>query len=122
MKNQLKAVEKLAKRGELPDARIEANGLKLTPLKEAVPEAAQQLLQSATALLPRIKITDLLLEVEAWTHFSIHFTHLKSQARAQDIDLSLCAILADGLNLGLTKMAAASPELSVSRLNWLYFN
>jgi hypothetical protein len=43
-----------------------------------VPEEASLLMRRAYALLPHIKITDLLLEVDRWTGLSKHFTHLKT--------------------------------------------
>ncbi len=113
---QLHAAQVLASRGELPDARIEKSGLKITPLASAVPEAAIQLMQSATALLPHVKITDLLLEVESWTGFCRHFTHLGNGQEPTNPPLLLAALLADGLNLGLTKMAQATPDLSAAQL------
>ena len=36
------------------------------------------LIRHAVGLLPHIKITDLLPEVDGWTDFTRHFTHLKS--------------------------------------------
>ena len=51
--------------------------------------------------------TDLLLELDRWTGFSKHFTHLKTVAPAKDQTLLLTAILADGINLGISKMAEA---------------
>jgi TnpA family transposase len=77
------------------------------------------LIRDANALLPHVKITDLLLEVDRWTDFSSHFTHLKSRAPARDRALLLTAILADGINLGLTKMAEACPGTSFAKLSWL---
>ena len=35
-------------------------------------------MRQAYALLPHVKITELLLEVDDWTGFTRHFTHLKS--------------------------------------------
>lgn len=116
---QLRVVQTLAGQGQLPEARIEKSGLKITPITSAVPELAAQLMQSATALLPHVKITDLLLEVESWTGFSRHFTHLGSGQPSTEPPLLLAALLADGLNLGLTKMAQATPELSEARLSRL---
>ncbi|OPE24046.1 hypothetical protein APB04_33255 [Pseudomonas aeruginosa] len=40
-------------------------------------------------LLPRIKITELLMDVDDWTGFSRHFTHLKDGAEAKDRTLLL---------------------------------
>jgi hypothetical protein len=70
-------------------------------------------------LLPRVKITDLLLEVDRWTNFTRHFTHLKKGEPAVDRSLLLTAILADAFNLGLEKMAEACPGASLAKLAWL---
>jgi hypothetical protein len=78
--------------------------------------AAERLIRDANALLPHVKITDLLLEVDRWTDFSSHFTHLKFREPARDRALLLTAILADGINLGLTKMAEACPGTSFAKL------
>jgi TnpA family transposase len=43
--------------------------------------------------------------VDDWTGFTHHFTHLKSGTIANDRHLLLTIILADALNLGLSKMA-----------------
>jgi hypothetical protein len=40
----------------LPDAIITDSGLKITPLTNSVPEAADALMQKAYALLPHLKI------------------------------------------------------------------
>lgn len=67
-------------------------GLKITPLDAAVVDAAQVLIDQAARLLPQVKITDLLLEVDEWTGFSHHFTHPKTGAPAKDQALLLKAV------------------------------
>ena len=62
-----------------------------------VPEEATALLRQAYALLPHIKIIDLLLEVDRWTGFSRYFTHLKTGQPCEDRTLLLTAILADAI-------------------------
>ena len=52
-------------------------------------------MQQAYSLVPHLKITELLLEVDGWTGFSRHFKHLKSGAAAEDQHLLLTTILAD---------------------------
>ena len=63
--------------------------------------------RSAYEALPRVKITDLLLEVDRWIGFSACFTHQGSGRPPEDRAALLTAILADGINLGLTRMAEA---------------
>ncbi|OJW69588.1 MAG: hypothetical protein BGO68_04810 [Candidatus Amoebophilus sp. 36-38] len=45
------------------------------------------------------------MEVDAWTRFTKHFTHIKNGGSASDKHLLLTAILSDAINLGLKKMA-----------------
>ncbi len=104
---------------ELPDAILTESGLKITPLDAAVPDRAQALIDQTSQLLPRIKITELLMDVDDWTGFSRHFTHLKDGAEAKDRTLLLSAILGDAINLGLTKMAESSPGLTYAKLSRL---
>ena len=112
----LVTVNRLADRSELPDASIVDGVLKVTPLTNLVPPEAEALMRQAYAILPRIKITDLLVEVDRWTGFTRHFTHLRTGEESQDRTLLLTAILADAINLGLTRMAEACPGTSLSRL------
>jgi hypothetical protein len=54
-------------------------------------------------LLPPVDLTELLLEIDARTGFTREFTHVsESGARAQDLHISLCAVLmAEACNIGL---------------------
>jgi TnpA family transposase len=115
----LTAVNGLAERGELPDASLADGVLKVTPLTNTVPPEADILARQVSAMLPRIKITDLLTEVDAWTGFSRHFVHLRNGDAATDRTILLTAILADAINLGLNRMADACPGTSLSRLSWI---
>ncbi|MEH6825511.1 MAG: Tn3 family transposase [Motiliproteus sp.] len=119
LRSELAKVEQLAQDDELPDAAVTASSLRIRPLTNAVPEKAEFLIRKVSALMPRLKITELLLEVDGWTGFSRHFTHLKSNQEATDKTLLLTAILADGINLGLTKMAESCPGITYSKLSWL---
>ena len=110
-------VEGLAKAGALPDAVITDGVLKITPLDNQEPEEAEGLNRQAYGILPRIKITDLLVEVDEWTGFTRHFSHLRSAEPVPDRTSLLPAILADGTNLGLARMAAACPGVSLSTLS-----
>ena len=119
LEQQLATANRLAASNDLPDAIITESGLKVTPLDAAVPDTAQALIDQAAALLPHVKITELLMEVDEWTGFTRHFTHLKTGDTAKDKTLLLTTILADGINLGLTKMAESCPGTTYARLSWL---
>ena len=120
LKSEMATVERLAAANELPDAVFtDAGRFKITPLNNAVPDEANVFIQQVNGLLPHLKITELLLEVDAWTDFTRHFTHLKSGDTAQDRHLLLTTILADAINLGLTKMAESCPGTTYAKLTWL---
>jgi hypothetical protein len=91
-------------------------GLKITPLDATVPHAAQTLIEQIAVSLPHVKITDLLLEVDNWTGFNKSFTRLKSGEVAKDRIPLLTTVLADAINLGLTKMAESCPGASYEAL------
>ncbi|ELQ4414097.1 Tn3-like element TnAs3 family transposase, partial [Salmonella enterica] len=64
---QLATVNRMAAANDLPDAIITESGLKITPLDAAVPDTAQALIDQTAMVLPHVKITELLLEVDEWT-------------------------------------------------------
>ena len=41
-----------------------------------VPKEVDGFSRKVHSLLPKIKLTDLLVEVDSWTQFTKHFTHL----------------------------------------------
>ena len=116
---QLKTVCYMAQATQLPDAVINKSGLKITPLENSVPKEAIILSEQIYNMLPRIKVTDLLMEVDEWTNFTRHFTHIKSKEIAHDKTLMMTVILADAINLGLTKMAESCPGTTYAKLSWL---
>jgi hypothetical protein len=58
--------------------------------------------------IPPTRITDLLLEVDAATGFTEAFTHLRTGAPCADRIGLMNVIFAEGINLGLRKMADAT--------------
>lgn len=116
---QLSTVSQLMAENKLPDVKLVNNQLHITPLQKAVPEGVDDLMRRAYGLLPRIKLTDLLVEVDGWTQFTRHFTHLHSGDEVKDRLVLLAAILADGINMGLSKMADACPGVTFERLSWV---
>ncbi|MEG2508635.1 MAG: Tn3 family transposase, partial [Chryseobacterium sp.] len=119
LSNKIQIVCKLIESNELPDTSIINDRIKIKPLENTVPEEAEILGKKIYGLLPLIKITDLLKEVDQWTGFTDRFIHLKSGNKADDKNLLLTVILSDAINLGLRKMAEASPGTSYAKLSWL---
>jgi hypothetical protein len=119
LKEKLHQVDQLAGEGELPDAEITRELLKVSPLKKSVAEEAERLEDEAFAIMPHLKITELLLEVDQWTDFTRHFTHLRSGDSVTDRSMLLTVILADAINLGLAKMAEACPGATFHKLDTL---
>lgn len=101
LREGLSRVGRLISDDKLPDVRLAGGDLKIAPLAKAVPDGVDELARRAYPLLPRIKLTDLLVEVDGWTRFSRHFTHLRSGEPPKDRPVLLSAVLADGINPGL---------------------
>jgi len=115
---RLKQVENKLSEGGLTDVRMRDGFVSITPLKCIEPPEVEPIKRLISQTLPRIKITDLLLEVDQWTRFSQEFVDLRTGQAAREKELLLAAILADGINLGLTRMAEACPGMSSPRLYW----
>jgi hypothetical protein len=106
--------------GQLPDVEINSGGLKVAPLTNDVLQAAEELMRPAYARLPHLKITDFIDRGRSLDRIHAPFySHLKSGEPAKDKVLLLTAILADAINLGLTKMAEACAGATFARLSWL---
>jgi TnpA family transposase len=119
LSEQLSLVSSLMAENKLVDVRIEKEQLVITPLTNAVPKEVDGFSRKVHSLLPRIKLTDLLVEVDSWTQFTKHFTHLHSGEEVSDKVVLFSALLADGINLGLARMADATQGMSFERLAWV---
>ena len=118
LRGRLATVEAKAAAGTLPDVVLKDGDLCISPVTASVPDAAEALKARLYDRLPRIRITELLTEVDGWTRFSDGFTHLRSGEPAADRRVVLTAVLADGLNLGLARMADACRLVSPRQLAW----
>jgi hypothetical protein len=115
---RLSAVEARTKEGSLPGVTITKGVLKITPVEKTTPPEAEALAERLYAMLPRIRVTDLLAEVAGWTRFPDCFTHQFTGEVAADSRVLMAGLLAEGLNLGLTRMAEASSIASLGQLAW----
>lgn len=100
---------------DLPDVRRDADKVRITHLEAEIPEGVEELARKAYAKVRPIKITQLLVEIDQVTHFSRHGTHLHRGDPARDREALFAAMLAEATNLGLAKMASATPGMTKDR-------
>jgi len=100
--------------------RIENDELVISPLEaEELPESSPRLRQLIGERMPHVELTDLLIEVDSWTHFTRRFEHAGGDSsRTRDTQIHLYAgILAQACNFGLDQMAEIS-DISYRQLAW----
>lgn len=91
------------------DSRIGAKGLRVPAV---ITEESEQALAFAGLLsrhMPTVRLTDLLMDVDRLTGFSDMFEHLQTGRPCADKRALFTSLIAEATNLGLTKMAQASP-------------
>ena len=109
--------------GELPNSdsiRVEEGELVLSPLSaEEGTESAKVLADMISKRLPRVEMTELLVEVDSWIKFSECFHHAaRREPRSKEHTKHLYAsLIGQGVNMGLTAMAQ-SANLSYEKLAW----
>src|SRR3984957_8613981 len=82
--DRLAAIEAKALGGLLPDVTLDKGVLKITPIEKSTPAAATALAARLYAMLPRIRLPDLLSEGACWSGFTDCFTNLRSGETAAD--------------------------------------
>lgn len=113
---QLTTVDELLAQDKLEEVRVVKDELKISPLHRLAPVEAEALSQRLYQVVPLVKLTELVEEVEGWTNFSRHFTDQRSGESTPDKAGLLSVILADGINLGLSKMSQACAGVTFRQL------
>jgi hypothetical protein len=116
---RLKRFARRLRRGQLDGVTLRDGRLHVAPVKAATPPEAEAVAATIDAMLPPVRITELLHEVSRRTGFSAAFTNLRTGETCDSENALLAAILADATNLGLTRMAAASPGVTRDQLIWI---
>lgn len=89
------------------------------------PDSLIEMRAKLIALLPRIDLPELLLEVQQSIGFADEFTYVgEGGARVQDLHKSVCVVLiAEACNVGLEALVKPDdPALTRSRLSWVAQN
>jgi len=113
---RLKRFARRLRRGELEGVELRDGRLHVTPVKAATPPEAEALAARIDAMLPSVRITEVLHDVNRTTGFSAAFTNLRTGEPCDNENALLATILADATNLGLTRMAAASQGVTRDQL------
>ena len=89
---------------------IEDGVLRIERAESEIPEGTDEVVLDLYHRLPAARITDILLEVDDATGFTDAFAHLRTGSPCRDRIGLLCVLLAEGVNLGLRKMADATAD------------
>jgi len=88
-------------------------------LRPTRPASAEDLAEHITERLPRVALSELLMEVDTWTHFSRHLRHAVDAESPRPTHLSplYASLLAHACNFGLDQMAHLS-DPAYDHLAW----
>lgn len=97
---------------------IEKAKLRVDRLEKDTPEEARSFSLSLYNLPPRIKLTDLLMEVASWTGFDKQFIHASTNRppKGEEQEIIMAALMAMGTNIGLAKMADATSNITYHQM------
>lgn len=103
---------------KLEGVSIEKGKLSLSRLEKDVPEEAKKFSSTLYQMLPKVKLTDLLMDVAQLTGFHEQFTHASTNRKPdkEETVIIMAAILGMGTNIGLSKMADATPGITYKQL------
>ncbi|MED1612740.1 Tn3 family transposase [Bacillus paranthracis] len=92
--------------------------LSIERLEKDVPEEAKKFSASLYQMLPRIKLTDLLMDIAYITGFHEQFIHASNNRKPdkEETIIIMAALLGMGMNIGVSKMAEATPGLTYKQL------
>ena len=108
----LKRLAQAARPGTIPGGSIENGALQIDKPPGVSPFGVEGLILDLYKRIPDTKITTILADVDTTTGFSEAFTHLRTGMPCKDRLSLLNVILAEGINLGLRKMAEATTSQS----------
>jgi hypothetical protein len=112
-------VERLLARKD-SHVRVEKDAIVLSPLEaDPRPASAEALAARITERLPRVELSEVLMEVDTWTHFSQHFVHAADAMALRPALLPhfYASVLAHACNFGIEQMAHLT-DIAADHLAW----
>ncbi|WP_242648852.1 Tn3 family transposase [Clostridium perfringens] len=93
--------------------------ISISRLENITPKEAKELSSNLYKILPKIKLTDLLIDIAQITGFHKEFIHASTNKKPdkEDTILIMAALLGMGTNIGLSKMADATPGITYRQLS-----
>ena len=110
----LEAVGRVTQCGPLAGGVMEGGRLRANRLEARAPAGADELVLDLHRRMPVVRITNLLMDTGGATGFTDAFADLRTGSVCRDRVGVLSVVLADGLNLGLEKVAASI----ATRIHW----
>jgi TnpA family transposase len=107
LENSMLQIAAANQAGVLAGGSIVDGKLQIDRLEKSVPDEAAAFVLQLYENMPSVRITDILLEVDEELNFTDAFTDLRTGVACNDRIGVLSVLLADGVNLGLRKMADA---------------
>src|SRR3546814_2563122 len=117
---RLKKSAQRLKRDALEGVRYRDDRLQISPFRTIATPDAEALADRLDAMMPRIRITELLHEEAQETGFLAAFTNLRTGEPCPNENALLATILADATNLGLSRMAAATQGVTRDQPLWTH--
>ena len=109
---RLRRFARLLQRGELEGVEFRDGRLSVASVKATTTPKARAFADTIEAMMPRVRITELLHETNRATGFATAFTNLRTGECCDEENALLAAILADATNLGLGRMVSMAPRFS----------
>jgi TnpA family transposase len=115
---RLKGFASRLSKGKLEGVELDGGKISITPVRGIERPDVVALTAKIDALMPHVRITELLHDVASQTGFLAAFTNLRTHETHDNESALLATIVADGSNLGLARMAEASQGVTPDQLVW----
>jgi Tn3 transposase DDE domain len=99
------------------DTRIGAKGLRVPAVRDTESEAAVTFAKRIAAIMPPIRLTDLVADIDRMTSFSSLFEHLQTGRPPSNLRVFFAALIAEATNLGFSKRRWPAQELPDANCN-----